>query len=260
MGNDFIAIINPNSKLNLSSLARKFCKRKFSIGADGLIAIYPDELTVKFYNADGSAAELCANGLIVSGILLKEILKLNNNLKIKVQDSEYRIFINNKNVSVNLGLPTFDKNSIGFTGKEDNTNFFISFNSLNFKATSLSLKNPHLILILENILKLNDLFIAETGRYFSIHPYFKNGVNVGFAYPVSKNEIKLRTYERGVGETLACGTNASATAYALNHHGYTDKKVKVKVPGGCFEITIDKKLGIFLKGRGKIVYRGEVKT
>jgi len=275
LGNDFILLDNFNQerlKIEKSRIV-KLCRRHFGIGADGILEILSPEdgnlndCRVIIYNADGSQAEMCGNGIrcvshylktsdIVSsssqrietgaGIIKPEILKL------KSDNSRAE-------VRVNLGQPEFASEEIpvdwdgGLSGEIISKNLKVQGRS--FTVTAVSMGNPHAVIFIQE--DPDEFSLEKWGPLLENHSSFPEKTNVEIARVLSREEIKLRVWERGSGLTLACGTGAAATLAAAVKNDLTDKKAEVNLPGGRLKVSWQKQ-NIFITGPSKIVYRGEI--
>lgn len=261
-GNDFILIDNRQNKFrNLadrwSEIARKLCPRKISVGADGILVLEESGLAnvkMRIFNSDGSEAAMCGNGArCVSYFLAKE--KGLNKLKFETKAGVIEAQINQEQIKMKMTSP-YDLR----------LDFEIPLDKQTYVANYINTGVPHVVLFVEEIDKVN---VSELGKEIRFHPKFQpQGTNVNFVQLVSKNMIKVRTYERGVEEeTLACGTGVIAAAIITASKMLKDKKehfaINCQTKSGetlkvCFDLTSSKASDVFLEGEAKIVYRGEV--
>ncbi|MEM0049662.1 MAG: diaminopimelate epimerase [Candidatus Bathyarchaeia archaeon] len=266
LGNDYILIDNRDEKIDdriLSSLAQKLCRRRFSIGADGLLLLYNSgvaDVKMRIFNADGSEAEMCGNGIrclakycYESGIIGKSELSVETLAGIK----SVRLYIAGGRVSsvtVDMGSPIFDREKIPVLGEDKFINEDLNVDGEKFKATCLSVGNPHCIIFVENV----ESFPVEFyGPKIERHSLFPKRTNVEFVQIVRPDLIKVRVWERGVGETLACGTGACASVVAGRVLGLLNSECVVHLPGGELKIKYDEANNkIFLIGPAEKVYEG----
>ena len=259
IGNDFIIFNNLDGKVKkeeMSLLAQKLCHRNFGIGADGLIGIkkVDDTYFMDYWNSDGSFAEMCGNGVrctthyIIKNIEEKEL----ENIVIKTGDGEkfIDIFYENgepKSFRVNMGKPRF----LGeITVEKEN---------LSVVGSKVSMGNPHFVMFTTD---LSDKTVWNNGAILETSTeYFENKTTVEFAEIIDKSKINVRVWERGCGETLACGTGASATVVAGIEKGLLDTKVEVSLLGGklIIEWTGNHNDSLFLQGPSEFVFGGEIK-
>lgn len=266
LGNDYILIDNRDEKIDdriLSSLAQRLCRRRFSIGADGLLLLYNSsvaDVKMRIFNADGSEAEMCGNGIrclakycYESGIIGKSELSVETLAGIK----SVRLYIAGGRVSsvtVDMGSPIFDREKIPVLGEDKFINEDLNVDGEKFKATCLSVGNPHCIIFVENV----ESFPVEFyGPKIERHSLFPKRTNVEFVQIVRPDLIKVRVWERGVGETLACGTGACASVVAGRILGLLNSECVVHLPGGELKIKYDEANNkIFLIGPAEKVYEG----
>ena len=265
LGNDFIFFENPdNNAIDYSAMARKTCHRQLGIGADGIVAILPSEiaeLRMRIINADGSEANMCGNaircfgkyvyerGLVKSkvcrvetfaGIIVPEVITTNGKVTA---------------VRVNMGKPNTERQSIPMLGNEKEAiEVPLHIGNQEIQVTSLLMGVPHTMVFVTD---LNAIELEKTGRAIEKHPLYPKGTNVNFIEVVSCDRIKLRTWERGAGATLACGTGscASVVASVLNKH--TDRKMAVELQYGQLDIEWAEDGTIFMTGPAEESFSGE---
>ena len=265
LGNDYIVIDNRAICMNsaeAAGLALKLCERRYSVGADGLLLVEPSALAdvkMRIYNVDGSEAEMCGNGIrcfakycFENNIVDKKEMAVETLAGIK------KIWLNVKrntvkSVKVDMGAPTLERSKIPMIGAGKCINQDLQVNCEQYKATCLSVGNPHCVIFVDGI---NDYPVQTLGAKIETHPLFPKRTNVEFAQVLNKNETRVRVWERGCGETLACGTGACATVVAGNLLGKTGNKVRVHLPGGDLEVQYTEHL--FLSGPVESVYEGKL--
>ncbi len=265
LGNDFVFIEESQLFKNLNEQEIKFlCDRKFGIGCDTLV-IYQrknSEITTRFFNRDGSEAEICVNASRCLALLMKKKFGLFE-LNLQTESKIYKTKIADEKIFVNVGQPSFYHSNLGIENKNINVDNLL--NDLNLapneisyidRACAISVGNPHLILFLKKSIpqKLKQK-IGEKLEKFSL---FKNRINVSFAKITNESEIQLEVFERGVGFTLACGSGASATAFSAYKLKLMGNKILVKQPGGSLEITIKPDKSIVQKGSANYVFKGKI--
>ena len=263
LGNDYIYINCFETKVkNPARLAQKLSSRHFGIGSDGLILICPSQRAharMEMYNADGSRAEMCGNGLrCVAKYLYDHGL---------VQDQEIRIETDKgikhahlhvegkkvKTVTVDMGLPLFAPKEIPFLGEESPT--CLEIEGQKWEVFCLSLGNPHCVIFVED---LETAPVDTLGPKMERHPFFPQRTNVEFVTVVSQAEIRLRVWERGSGETLACGTGACAAWVAAHKLGQVGEKGQVHLLGGTLEISWQPGESVWMTGPAVEVFFGEL--
>lgn len=270
LGNDYVYVDAINQTIeNPSELSKKFSDRHFGIGSDGLILISKSDIAdfkMNIYNPDGSEAEMCGNGIrcLAKFVYDKkmtnktsitvETLSGIKTLDLKIEKGKVSL------VTVDMGEPILDADKIpvinGFKEKSLNGIDFINVKVELKKFTCVSMGNPHAICFIDNI---NNIDIAKIGPIIENNKCFPNKTNVEFIEIISKNEINMRVWERGTGETLACGTGACASVIASILNGYTDRKVTVNLLGGKLKIIWNKEDNhVYMKGPARTVYEGEI--
>ncbi|MCW3997240.1 MAG: diaminopimelate epimerase [Candidatus Bathyarchaeota archaeon] len=265
LGNDYIVIDNRNNIINeenTSKLARKLCERRFSIGADGLILVFNSikaDIKMRIFNLDGSEAEMCGNGIrcfskycYENNIIRKKELTIETLAGLK----KTRLTIKDQTViqvDVDMGVPIFEKHKIPMQGRGKCINEDLIIDGTTFQITCLSVGNPHCVIFVDNV---DEYPVHLFGPKIENHPIFPNRINVVFAEVVKKDLLKVRVWERGCGETLACGTGACAAVIAGNIIGKTKNKVKVCLHGGELEIKYNEI--VFMKGPVEKVFEGRL--
>ena len=270
LGNDYIYVDCTNgTKLNnIPEIAKKLSDRHFGIGSDGLILIEkPDDsnsdFKMRIFNTDGSEAEMCGNGIrCVAKFIHDKNLSDNDKISIDTLGGIKKVkIIENENgecneVIVDMGEPIFQDKNIPYNIYEPFTkDLDINVEGERMRFTIVSMGNPHAVTFVEN---LDDLQIEMCGPIIENNPIFPNRTNVEFVEIEDKNNIKVRVWERGVGETFACGTGACAAVVASGINGYTDENVTVKLPGGKLKIEWGKDNHIYMQGPATTVYEGKI--
>jgi len=235
---------------SLSNLARFLCKRKASLDADGLLVLEKSkkaDFRMRIFNADGSEAEMCGNGMRCATLYFGKKGKV----RIETIAGMYEAEITGK-----------DKVRIKMEGPRDlKLDIPIAANDRKIKVNYIDSGVPHVVIFVQGLDKVDVGSIGQAVRY---HERFKpRGANVDFVEVIDDKNIRMRTYERGVeGETLACGTGAVASAIISNRQQATSNKVNVHVKGGVLKVYFENKKGriedVFLEGEAKEVYKGEV--
>ncbi|MDI3547597.1 MAG: diaminopimelate epimerase [Halanaerobiales bacterium] len=268
-GNDFIVIDGFRYKIkNYRQLAIDLCKRHFGIGGDGLIIILPPEskendFRMRIFNADGSEAEMCGNGIRCFSHYLREknltgkdILRVETLAGIITPE----VISGNRKTSqirVNMGKPKFKPAEIPVdldTDAEYIQEHKLPVNDKTFQINCVSMGNPHTIIFREDI---DQIPLAEWGKEIENHPAFPEKTNVEFIRIIDRSEIAMRVWERGSGITLACGTGASASVVAGIKNNYLDEKVVVHLPGGDLVIEWSGD-DVFMTGPAETVFNGAI--
>ena len=265
LGNDFIMIDNRTGVLNEAeavNLARKLCERRFSVGADGLLLLSNSavaDVRMRILNADGSEAEMCGNGIrCFAKYCYENGIITTNEFTVDTLAGAKKVWLNVDNaevqtVTVDMGTVEWDRSKIPMHGEGDCIECDLHVEEWVFKVTCLSVGNPHCVTFVENV----DEFPVETvGPFIEKHAVFPKRVNVEFVQLLPDRELKVRVWERGCGETLACGTGASASAAAANRLARVDRKVKVHLRGGDLLIDIGER--ILITGPAEKVFEGRL--
>lgn len=263
LGNDFILIDCIKQEFdNPESSAVKYCNRRFGIGADQLLLLYPSEVAdfkMRIFNADGSEVEMCGNGIRClakyiwdRGLSNKEILNIETLAGI-IKPKKV-----GQNVQVDMGVPEFTPSKIPVDADGENAfDLLVEVLGWHARINCVSMGNPHAVVFLEEEPK--NFAVAKYGPLIENHPIFPKRTNVEFAHIKNKREIIMRVWERGAGETLACGTGACATAVAAMVKGFTQRKVIVHLLGGDLEIEWAENGHVYMTGPAEEVFEGKIK-
>lgn len=259
-GNDFVVIDCLSQAINnRQELARTMCARKFGIGADQLILICSSETgdySMEIYNPDGSHVEMCGNALRAVALYAKKYMgDKKKSIQIETLGGTTHASVKNKLVTVNVGPPSFNPEDIGLNHTSSLIGQKYSFSkTIERKVTCVSMGNPHCIQIVKDT--ANCLLETE-GPIIEHHTLFKNRTNVEFIEIISSSEVNMRVWERGTGETLACGSGACAAAAALIQNGLTERSIRVNLKGGVLNIEWRKDDNcIYMTGPATFVYDG----
>ena len=259
-GNDFIVIEDFEGKYdNLEKLAKKLCDRHFGIGADGILIVRKSniaDIQMIIINADGSYASMCGNGIrcFAKYIWEKEYVQ-EDNIKIETGDGVKVASICIKDgkaesITINMGKYNFNPKSIPAIASEEIINKKLEINHREYYITSMFMGVPHTIVFG----KLED-YEVEEGKCIERDSLFPEKTNVNFCEIVKKDMIRVKTWERGAGPTLACGTGSCASVVAANRMGYIEEKATVQVPGGLLNIEIVKD-EVLMTGPAEITFEG----
>lgn len=259
-GNDCIIIDLMKSKpLNPQRLARKICNRRFGVGADQLLLLGKSrkaDFKMQIFNADGSEAEMCGNGIRCLARYIREAgYTSKKEMTVETLAGIREVKVSSKAVEVNLGEPRLKGKEIPVNLSGRIINRPLKIDSKDFRITCLSLGNPHCVIYQENL----DAFPVEKyGPLLEHYHLFPHRTNISFVNVLSTGELKARIWERGVGETLACGTAAAASLVASVLNGFTDRKVKIELPGGKLEVEWNRDDNtVWLSGPAEKVCEGE---
>ena len=242
LGNDFMVIdmVSQNVRLPPEKI-RRLADRRFGVGFDQLLMVeaptHPDmDFRYRIFNADGSEVEQCGNGARCFAKFVRD-KKLIGRDCINVQTAGGNIQLNiqsNGEVVVDMGLPRLEPEQIPFNADARAHTYTVQVDGKDHELSAVSMGNPHAVLQVEN---LNDAPVETLGAKLEKHKDFPNKTNVGFMQVLAPDEISLRVFERGAGETMACGTGACAAVVAGRICGLLEQTVKVHLPGGT--LTID---------------------
>ncbi|XCH47696.1 diaminopimelate epimerase [Thermodesulfovibrio sp. 3462-1] len=264
LGNDFILIDCLNQELTEpSQFAIKYCNRRFGIGADQLLLLYPSKIAdfkMRIFNADGSEVEMCGNGIRCFAKYIwdrkltdKEILEVETLAGIIKPRKIGEL------VQVDMGEPEFSPSKIPVDIEGEKAfDLILEISGWHARINCISMGNPHAVIFLDEEPKY--FAVTKYGPLIENHPIFPKKTNVEFAYVKNSHEITMRVWERGAGETLACGTGACATAVAAMVKGLTEKKVTVHLLGGDLLIEWAEDGHIYMTGPAEEVFEGTVKV
>ena len=268
-GNDYIYV--DGSKEHISAedkpdLVRRLSDRHFGIGGDGVIFINPSteaDFEMEMYNADGSRAEMCGNGIRCvakyvydKGLTDKKKISIISAGRVKhlcltIQDKKVVL------VKVNMGAPELLAEKIPVKSKKEQVvNEPVEILGQTYHMTCVSMGNPHAVVFMDDV---EHLEIEKIGPYFENHQCFPNRTNTEFVKVIDNHTVQMRVWERGTGETLACGTGACATAVACILNGLTGEQITVKLLGGELEIFWDRAANlVYMTGPASHVFDGEI--
>ena len=265
LGNDYIVIDDQNEKIReeeVSKLARKLCERRFSVGADGLLLVHNSAIAdarMRIFNADGSEAEMCGNGIrCFAKYCYENNIAKKKELRIETLAGIKKVWLTVKNgevenVKVNMGSPVLERSSIPMLGRGKCIDEDLEVNGERFKVTCLSVGNPHCVIFVEDI---KNFPVHKIGPKIESHELFPKRVNVEFVKVLNRGELSVRVWERGCGETLACGTGACASVVAGTLLKKVDNKVTVHLLGGDLEIEYSE--SIMMTGPAEKVFEGNL--
>lgn len=267
LGNDYVYVDCTKKKLeNASEVAVKVSDRHFGIGSDGLILINASSVAdfeMEMYNADGSRGEMCGNGIRCVakyvydyGLTDQTHISVETLGGIKYLDltvEEGRV----RQVRVDMGRPMLCPAEIPVIANGESViDMPIEVDGTEYRMTAVGMGNPHTVVFVEDV---DGLEIEQIGPKFEHHPCFPNRVNTEFVKVLDRNTVKMRVWERGSGETLACGTGACAVAVACILNGLTENKVTVQLLGGDLLIEWDREADkVYMTGPAEVVFDGKI--
>ena len=263
LGNDFVIIdgVNQSVQLNQDQLCL-LADRHFGVGCDQVLLVEKAKGNADFgyriFNADGSEAEQCGNGARCfvryvrnKGMTQKDEIRVETTNGLIIPKLE-----NNGEVTVNMGIPKFEPQEIPFVAEKRKLTYTLEINDRRVELSILSMGNPHAVQIVEDI---NLAPVLVEGALIEHHKSFPRHVNVGYMQVVSRNHINLRVYERGAGETLACGSGACAAAITGITRGLLDSTVKVSTLGGNLVVHWEgENYPVWMTGPATAVFDGEI--
>lgn len=269
LGNDYVYIdcINGKEPVDIKNLTRKLSNRHFGVGSDGLILLCKSkvaDLKMRMFNSDGSEAQMCGNGIrcvaklaYELGLICEEITKIETlsgikTLKLNIVKGKV------KTVEVDMGAPILEatKIPVSLSAKieDKKVKAEVKVKNKKIELTCVSMGNPHAVTFVNDI---KNFKVAEYGPILENADIFPEKANIEFVEVVDKNNIKMRVWERGSGETLACGTGACSSVVASSLNGYTDRKVNVQLLGGNLEIDWKPNNHVHMTGPAVTVFKGE---
>ncbi len=274
-GNDFIVVEAGGKDQNWPQMAVAMCDRHFGVGADGLLVLLPSDkadFQMRVFNPDGSEAEACGNGLrcMAKYALDKKITNLRLHQILIETSAGIRTARISKaggkltKIQVSLGIPKFNAEDIPVAIESSNKRLVDIKPFLEYPLTVegrklllnfVSMGNPHAVYFEQS--PVSDFPLARLGPGVERHKIFPDRANFEVARVIDRKEIEARVWERGVGETLSCGSGACAVAVTARLHGYIDDKVTVKLPGGKLSVEWDGMGEVSLEGPVKMVFTGE---
>jgi len=237
LGNDFVVIDATSTPLELSpERCQQIADRHFGVGCDQILLVEPPrdprcDFYYRIYNADGSEVEQCGNGarcfamfVRAKGLTDKDVIDvgtLSGNIRLHVEK--------NGMVQVDMGPPVLEPGQIPFSADQQQATYPIELDGEEITIGAVSMGNPHAVITVNDV---DTAAVAKVGPNMELHPLFPQRVNVGFMQVIDRNNIRLRVFERGTGETLACGTGACAAVVSGVVQGVLDSQVQVSLPGG----------------------------
>lgn len=265
LGNDFIVFEDlDNIYKDYNNLAIKLCDRHFGIGGDGILVVKKSDtcqIKMLIYNSDGSAASMCGNGIRCFAKYLYDKGYSNNKMRIDTLDGikEVEIIIEKqkaKAIKVNMGKPELKAELIpSIINKERIVDEIITVDGRDYTITSMLLGVPHTIIFVEDA---KDPKLMDLGKKIEKSCYFPNGTNVNFVKVINKKEYDVRTWERGAGATLACGTGTCASLVAAVLSKRCEKKAVAHLYGGDMIVEWNEDGYVFMTGPAETVFEGRI--
>jgi diaminopimelate epimerase len=261
-GNDFV-LIEAGEEHDWSSLAKAMCTRHFGVGADGLILLLPStvaDLRMRMFNPDGSEAEACGNGLrcLTRYAIDRGLADASRELTVETLGGTRKVRAQGSIIQVNMGIPRFKPPEIPMRIDEELDiilDYPVTVKDEKILLTCLSIGNPHAVCFLEK--PVTDFPLIELGPMLENHPIFPKRVNFEVANILDQKMVSARVWERGVGETLSCGTGACAVVVAARLRNQVDSHVDIILPGGTLTVDWDRVGEVMLSGAAELVFWGE---
>lgn len=266
LGNDFVFIEDKMGQdKDYTALARAMCNRHTGIGADGLIVIVDSrvaDVRMRIINSDGSEAEMCGNGIRCfakyvydSGIIEKKQFTVET--PAGIMEPEITVGADNKAelITINMGRPSFNRSEIPMEGADGRVlNEDLCVDGENWKITSLLMGVPHTVTYVDDV---DSVDIEKIGPLFEKHEAFPKHTNINFAQQMDDRTVKVRTWERGAGATLACGTGSCSVAVASFLNGRTGREVDIQLPLGTLHIEYREEDGnVYMTGPAAVSFTG----
>ena len=265
LGNDYV-VINcfDTSVSDPARLARAVSRRRTGVGSDGLILILPSassDFRMRMFNADGSEAETCGNGIrCVAKYVYENGMTERKEFTIETLAGPTRVWLTTQNDSVvlvkcDMGVPRFLRSQIPMLGEEGEViEEPLEVGGRDYKVTCVSVGNPHAVIFVDDVRAVP---MEEIGPKIETHEKFPNRINVEFVEPVDRENVKMRVWERGSGETLACGSGCCAAAIASARTGRTGRTVSVHLELGLLKIEWADDEHVYMEGPAIRVFDGE---
>ena len=265
LGNDFMVVdlISQHAHFRPEQI-RKLADRQMGIGFDQLLLVEPPgkpdvDFRYRIFNADGSEVEQCGNGARCFAVFVRD-RKLTDKETIRVEtkngDIELRIKDDGR-VLVNMGAPRFAPKDVPLATEQERSLYDLEAGGKSLSVSALSMGNPHAVLLVNDA---NEADVESLGPAIESHEFFPEQVNAGFMEVVHKRFIRLRVFERGVGETLACGTGACAAVVAGIERGLLESPVEVRLPGGNLNVSWQGRgEPVMMEGPATMVFEGKIR-
>jgi diaminopimelate epimerase len=264
LGNDFVIIDAISQEVHLTTeQIIAISDRHFGVGCDQLLLVenptMPQaEFRYRIFNSDGGEVEQCGNGARCFALFVRQQgLTTNDNIPVETAGGLIELKVRGELVVVNMGIPDFQPQSLPFLVDYQADSYNLMVNGAEYAIGAVSMGNPHAVLLVDDT---EEVDIETVGRTIESHPQFPKRVNVGFMQVVSPDEICLRVFERGAGETLACGTGACAAVAVGRQRGLLNERVTVHLPGG--DLTIQwpgEGQTLLMTGPATTVFHGKLK-
>lgn len=264
-GNDFVMIDAISQAVTMTpDRARKLADRHFGVGCDQVLIVEPpaqpeNDFKYRIFNADGSEVENCGNGARCFAVFVR-LRRLTHKTEIRAETAAGVLILKvtaRGDVCVDMGAPILEPTRIPFLADNQACEYPLEVKDQTLYCGAVSMGNPHAVLLVDNTATAP---VEQLGPLIESHPRFPKRVNVGFMQKLSESEINLRVFERGSGETLACGTGACAAVVSGIERGLLTSPVKVHLPGGTLHISWEGGISpVEMTGPATVVFHGQVR-
>jgi len=263
LGNDFVVIDGINQSVTLDGeIVRRLADRHFGVGCDQVLLVEPPgrpdvDFQYRIFNADGSEVAQCGNGARCFARFVRERGLIDRDrIRVATRAGTLVLTFVGDQVRVDMGVPRFDPASIPLAVHEEMPEYQVTVAGRSWLFGAVSLGNPHAVIQVEDV---DTAPVTEVGGALQTHSLFPAQVNVGFMEVVSPHSIRLRVFERGAGETLACGSGACAAAVVGMDQGRLRSPVTVALPGGMLTVSWEGRgKPVYLTGPAEFVFEGEI--
>lgn len=265
LGNDFVMIDAVSQKITVTpERARKLADRHFGVGCDQVLVVEPPQtreadFRYRIFNEDGSEVENCGNGARCFALFVRDRgLTHKREIRVETAGGNMTLMVHaDDTVTVNMGIPKLEPVDIPFKRDSRDSQYSLQLKKQALTIGAVSMGNPHAVTVVRDVKRFP---VHKVGPHVEKHKDFPERVNAGFMQIVNRNEIRLRVFERGVGETLACGTGACAAVVSGQLTGQLDKDVTVHLPGGDLRIEWEGEgKPVMMTGPATFVFHGQIK-
>ncbi|MFQ5850790.1 MAG: diaminopimelate epimerase [Candidatus Binatia bacterium] len=261
-GNDFILMdCIREERADLEELAKKLCHRRFGIGADQLLTVHAStvaDFKMKIRNADGGEVEMCGNGVrCFAKYVYDRGFTRKRELGVETLAGIVRLRLKGDQVEVDMGEPILEGRKIPVRAEGEIMNYPLEVDGTRYRVCCVSMGNPHCVVYFDD---LDHLDLEGVGPRFEVHPFFPNRINTEFVQVLGPREVRMRVWERGAGETWACGTGACAVTVVGALTGRTQRKLTVHLLGGDLMIEWRSDNRVYMRGGAEEVFQGVVKV
>ena len=266
LGNDFMVLDGTQQKIILSSKQiQRLADRRRGVGFDQLLLLEASEdsqfdFRYRIFNADGSEVEQCGNGArCVAKFIHQQGLSDKQELCLQTLNGSITLMLeDNDLVTVNMGQPVFEPEAVPFEAEKSSACYRLNVDHTELDVAVVSMGNPHAVLVVDNVANVP---VDYLGAKIEVHPRFPKRVNVEFMQVISPEQVKLRVFERGTGETEACGSGACAAVVAGQRLNLLGEEVSVSLPGGDLIIKCSGQTGpVWMTGPAELVFHGEIEV